>query len=114
MVDSIKLNFAGAGKAKRKTWIKHLIRDFSDAHDLKPDASIVNKYICTPEGCSELAKWLSASGFMVTYWEFKPYVEQDHEGRKHTTHVGFGLEFKKNCAKFVHYKLANGEDHEEN
>ena len=114
MSDTVKLNFAKAGRAKRKVWIKNLIRDFADAHDFNPSATIVVNYVCTPEGCQELAKWLIADGFTVAYWEFKPYVEQDNEGRKHTMHVGFGLDFKLNCERFVQYKLTNGQDDDEN
>lgn len=114
MSDTVKLNFAKAGKAKRKVWIKNLIRDFAEAHDFNPSATIVTTYVCTPEGCQELAKWLTSEGFSVIYWEFKPYIEHDNEGRKHTTYVGFGLDFRINCERFVQYKLTNGQDDDEN
>ncbi len=112
--NTFKLNFSKTGRAKRKSWIKNLIRDFAEEHDCNPSASIVVNYICTPNGCQEFAKWLLTQGFTVSYWELKPYIEVDHEQREHLTYVGFGLEFKNNCEHLVQYKLTHGQDSDEN
>ncbi len=114
MSDRFKLNFSGVGKAKRKHWIKKLITEFAEEHDINHNAPVVTKYICTPAGCREFVNWLAANKFEATYWELEPHVELDHDGRKHVTQIGFGVELNPNCERFVEYKLVNGQDEDEN
>lgn len=100
----MKINVTQNKLHDRLPWLAAIAEEFMIEHDIKV-SNTVWAWLKTRDGIRYFGEWLKEKGWEVTYWELPPFVDPSKNGV--IKYLGFGLDFKNDCPKFIEAKLKN-------